>query len=264
MKKLAVLSIILTIIISSVFAQTTIKQIKDRGYLLVGTSGNQLPYTYKQEDGTFVGVDIELAKELAKEMGVEAKFVQIEIPYLIDSLKAGNIDVILSGFSITSERNLEVMFTDYYFETGKAIFSNNSHLLSGKTKNINKSDVKLLALKNSSSIDFIKKHYPNATIVEGTGKDDCVEKLKTNQADAFIGDIEICDYYAYDGRFKNFDRKILEETQSSDHEFIAIAVSPNDILFFNFVNNFIKEQKSKNGDNDNEIEQNWERYYDYE
>ena len=99
---------------------------------------------------------------IAKNLGVKAVFVEVSIPNLISALKDSTIDIIISGFSITNERNLEVMFTEPYFETGKAILSKNATLLSGKINKINKSDVTLVALKKSSSIDMIKTHYPDA------------------------------------------------------------------------------------------------------
>ena len=85
MKKLAVLSIILTIIISNV-AQTTIKQIKDRGYFPIETSGNQLQYTYKQEDGIFVGVDIEICDCYA----YERRFKNFDIKILEETQSKKN------------------------------------------------------------------------------------------------------------------------------------------------------------------------------
>ena len=195
MKKNIILSIVLMLLLSSMLnAQATLKSIQERGTLRVGTSGKQLPYTFKEEDGTYVGLDIELGKRLAKDIDVDVTFVQIEIANLIDSLNAGAIDVIMSGFSITNERNKKVLFTEPYFETGKAILSANSKLLSGKTDQINRTLVKLLVIKNSSSAEMAKTHYPNATIVEANNAKEAREMLLTEKADAYIGDIEICEF----------------------------------------------------------------------
>lgn len=262
MKKNIILSIVLMVLLSSVVnAQATIKEIKERGTLRVGTSGKQLPYTFKEEDGTYVGLDVELGKRLAKDIEVDVVFVQIEIPSLIDSLNAGAIDVIMSGFSITNERNMQVLFTEPYFETGKAILSTNSKLLSGKIKNINKTLVKILVLKNSSSAEMVKTHYPNAKIIEANNAKEAREILLTDKADAYIGDIEICEYYAYDPEFGKYKYTVLKQDDSADHEFIAVAIASDDMLFYNFVNNFIKKQIDRNGEG--WILNTWNKYYDY-
>jgi len=263
MKQIKILAVIVTVFITGVLnAQTTIEKIKERGTIRIGTSGKQLPYTYKEERGTYVGLDIELGRRLAKDLGVEAVFVQVELAKLVDTLKAGAIDAVMSGFSITNERNMEVLFTEAYFETGKAILSTDSKLLSGKKDKINRAGVKLLAIKNSSSVEMIKSHYPNVTIVEGNDAKDCKEILLSGKADAYVGDIEICEYYDYEADFKKYSYTVIKDRDSADHEFIAVAVAPEDMLFYNFVNNFVKKQIDKNSGG--WILEAWEEYYDYQ
>lgn len=260
MKKTIILSIILTVLFSvNVNAQSTIKLIKERGVLRVGTTERQLPFSFRDGNGKLIGVDIDLSKRLAKEMNVEVKFVKIDLANIVDSLKSGSVDVIFSGLSITTSRNMEILFTQPYFETGKGIFSKNGKLKSGKTKHINQSYVKLTAVKNSSSIEYIKKHYASVEIIVGETGDKCVDLLNSGEADAMITDYETCEYLYYYGEIKgNYNYALLNNEEGDDHEYIGAAVSDADFLFYNLVNNFLIKM-----DRNNEfsiIKQDWLKY----
>ena len=62
--------------------QTTIQRIQQRGVLLVGTTGDYRPLTYREEDGTYWGFGIELADTLASRLGVGIRFVPTSWPML--------------------------------------------------------------------------------------------------------------------------------------------------------------------------------------
>lgn len=87
--------------------------------LNVGTSRTVPPIMF-EEGGETVGLEADLARELAAALGMKARLVPMYWPNLIPELRAGRIDIIMAGMSITDERKREVAFTDSYLNTGQA------------------------------------------------------------------------------------------------------------------------------------------------
>ena len=100
-------------------AKTKIDQIKEAGVLVMGTSADYPPAEFHMEiDGedTIVGYDIEIAKLIAEDLGVELKVVDMAFDGLCISLSKGDFDMVISGMSATEERKLAVDFTEPYFK----------------------------------------------------------------------------------------------------------------------------------------------------
>jgi len=258
MKKIIFITLSLVFIFTSqLFAQKIIKEIQNNGFIRIGTSGNQFPFSFKDEEGNLQGVDIELAKDFALEIGVNVKFIELEIDQLIPALINHKIDIILSGFSITSKRNTQILFTDAYYKTGKAILTRIPEIKSGNKKFINKKEITLIVINNSSSLEFAKANYPEANIITGESIEFCKEVLFSGKADGYIGDYELCENLFFSDQ-NNGDYSFRKISPSNKQEFIGAAVSPDDYLFFNLINNYLKkiDQKYQN----KKVEEGWLKY----
>ncbi len=88
--------------------KSTLEEILKRGELRVGFEAGYMPFEMTDKKGNFVGFDIDMAKEMAKAMGV--KFVPVNTAWdgIIPSLITGKFDIIMSGMTVTQERNLKV------------------------------------------------------------------------------------------------------------------------------------------------------------
>ena len=99
----------------------SLEQIKKSGKLVVGTSADYPPYefTVKEGDKTkYVGIDIEIAKKLAKDLGVKLEIKNMAFDSLLVALETHKIDAIISAMNPTPERKASVDFSDVYY-TGK-------------------------------------------------------------------------------------------------------------------------------------------------
>ncbi len=99
--------------------QSALDAIQSRGALQVCTTGDYKPFTLAK-DGAYEGIDIELAKSLAKALGVEAKFVQTKWSDLLTDMGSGKCDVAMGGISVTLDRQKKVFFSAPYLINGKA------------------------------------------------------------------------------------------------------------------------------------------------
>ena len=104
--------------------KSTIEKILKRGELRVGFESGYMPFEMTNKKGDFMGFDIDMAKALAKSMGV--KFVPVNTQWdgIIASLMTDKFDVIIGGMTITQKRNLQICFSDPYIVIGQTILVN--------------------------------------------------------------------------------------------------------------------------------------------
>lgn len=113
----------------------SLQKIKQKGTLVVGMSADYPPYeftTKKNGKTEYVGFEVDLAKKLAKDLGVKLVIKNMDFDSLLVALETGKIDVIISGMNVTNERKKNVDFSNTYY-------SGNSYFL------INKADEKRFA-----------------------------------------------------------------------------------------------------------------------
>ncbi len=95
-------------------AQSQLEQIKAAGALKVGTEGTYAPFTYHDSTGALVGFDVEIAREVARRIGVEAQFVEGKWDGLIAGLDAKRYDVVVNEVTITEGRKAKYDFSKPY------------------------------------------------------------------------------------------------------------------------------------------------------
>ncbi|MBO4819548.1 MAG: transporter substrate-binding domain-containing protein [Firmicutes bacterium] len=89
-------------------------QIKERGYILVGTEGTYPPNTYHNEKDELVGFDVEVAALVAKYLGVEVRYVETEWSSIFAALDAGQIDTVINEVGYNEERGAKYDFSEPY------------------------------------------------------------------------------------------------------------------------------------------------------
>jgi cystine transport system substrate-binding protein len=91
-----------------------LQEIKDRGVMKVGMMGTYQPYNFLNEEKEMDGFDADIAKEVAKRLGVEVEFVAQEFSGMIAGLQAEKFDMVISQMTITDERQEQMDFSDPY------------------------------------------------------------------------------------------------------------------------------------------------------
>ena len=89
--------------------------------LRVGTTGDYLPFTRWSEDkNAFEGIDIEMARSLAKRLGVELELIKTSWPTMMADFEADKFDIATGGVSVSLERQKRAYFSAAYLRDGKA------------------------------------------------------------------------------------------------------------------------------------------------
>ena len=221
---------------SNALAGPVIDRILQRKELVVGISGNQPPLSATSSEGEIIGLDAELAQLIADTMGVKIKFEVMPFSELLSSLQAGKVDMVLSGVTITPERNLKVAFAGPYFISGKSIVTTREKALSIESvADIDSPSTTLVALKGSTSQDFVQKVVSKAKLVTTKNYDEALNLLLEGKADAMVADYPFCAVSA----FRYREKKLIALDQPFTYEPIGIALPANDPLLLNWVENFL-------------------------
>lgn len=97
-------------------------RVQKSGVLRIGTDATYPPFEWiDTSTGQVEGFDIDLVREVCKEIGVKAEFVVVPFDGIIAGLVSGKYDMIASTFTITPERAKQVAFSDPYYDGGQAI-----------------------------------------------------------------------------------------------------------------------------------------------
>jgi polar amino acid transport system substrate-binding protein len=91
--------------------------VKQRGKLLVATDANYKPQSFKNPDGTFEGFDVDVAKEVAKRLGVEAEFIDVNFDTITAGSWNGRWDMNAGSMTITPDRKKALYFSSPYYYT---------------------------------------------------------------------------------------------------------------------------------------------------
>ena len=213
-----------------------IARIVKAGKLKVGMSGNQPPLNFKSKSGEIIGLDVDVARALAIMMGVELDIVQMPFGDLLGSLQKGDLDLVISGVTITPARNMKVPFVGPYQLSGKSILTKSSTLAEADdTADLDQPSLRLAALAGSTSEDFVKAFLPKATLTLTKDYDEAIALLRKDEVQAMVADYEICVISV----LRNPDDGFVTLDQPLTVEPLGVAVAPGDPLFLNLMENSI-------------------------
>lgn len=210
----------------------------DNKVLNVGCEGAFAPFTYIGDDGNITGFDIDLIKEIGKDLGYEVKITVMPFDGLIPSLKLGNIDLIISGFTISEERAKQVDFSDPYYLCGMSYVIEKRNAkeydlyekLQGKTV-----CTQLAATGTNFAQKFLDKsevkifNTPPETYIE-LGNGSCV---------AAIHDKPVNDFFLAKDRSGRFTS--IQIKQHIDKEYYGIAVRKGNKKLLDEINRGLKD-----------------------
>ncbi len=145
-------------------SESVIETIKREGVMKVGISMFK-PWTMRDVNGDLIGFEIDVATKLADDMGVDVEFVPTAWDGIIPALVSGNFDVIISGMSITTARNLTINFTEPYAFSGLTILANKQMTDGFTEEDYNSPDVTLATVRGSIGETAIKNIFPKANLI---------------------------------------------------------------------------------------------------
>ena len=221
--------------------KSTLEKILKKGELRVGFEAGYMPFEMTDKKGRFVGFDIDVAKEMAKAMGV--KFVPLNTSWdgIIPALITEKFEIIISGMTVTQERNLKINFCDPYIVIGQTILINKKH--EGKIKSykdLNKSRYIVTSKLGTTGEQAVKRMIPKCTYKSFETEPEAALEVVNGKADAFVYDLPYCVVFMG----QQGAGKLVFLDKAFTYEPLAWAIRKGDPDFLNWLNNFLTQIKN--------------------
>ena len=233
----SVLFLLSLMVAAGASAGSALDRIIKKGELAVGTSGTQPPMSATNKKGELIGMDVDISRAMANAMGVKLKFVPIPFAELLPALEAGKVDMVLSGMTITAERNKKVAFVGPYIVTGKGILAVAERFAAlQEAKGLDTPEVTVAALKDSTSQKFAETSISKAKLILFGSYDEAIDLLLKKKVDVIVADFQFCALTAY----RNQKKGLIAGQSPLTFEPLGIAM-PEDALLINWVQNFLNQ-----------------------
>ena len=164
--------------------QNSLEAVKASGKLRIGTEGTYSPFTYHDAGGTLTGFDVDIAKEVAKRLGVEAEFIETQWDGIFAGMDAKRFDVIFNEVSVTDERKVKYDFSDPYVVSRAVLIVSQDN---GDIKKFADLKGKKSGQSLTSNLSDIAREN-GAEIVAVEGFNQAIDLLVSGRIDATIND----------------------------------------------------------------------------
>jgi len=190
----------------------------------------------KNKAGEIIGFEIDLIRSLANSMGLEFEPVELPFAELLPALERGDIDLVISGVTITPERNTRVAFVGPYFITGKSVLTKSETLARvNDATELNDPARTYATVAGSTSEDFVRDLLPKAKLITTPDHDAAVQLVIDGRVDAMLADSHICRFAAW----RYAEKGLTTITTPFTIEPLGIALPADAPLLLNLVGNFL-------------------------
>lgn len=212
---------------------STLQTVLQRGTLRVGDCLSFAPFGFYDKAGQPDGYDVDLAKELAKDMGVKLEMVDTTSANRIPNLQTNKVDVVFCNFTRNLERAKEIGFTAPYVVASEAMLvRKNSGIQSAKDM----SGKTIATVKGSTNGDEVRSMGIPVKIQEYDSSQAAILAVKQGQADAMIEDNNFLAYQA------KLDPSLTVTNEALvPLEYNAFGVKSGDQTWINYLNEFLFE-----------------------
>lgn len=195
---------------------------KNENQLVMVTEAGFAPYEY-YENGEVVGVDVDIAKEIAKYLGKKLVVKDIAFDSIINEVKTGKADFGAAGISYSDDRAKNVDFSINYAVSKQVVIVNNNSSIT----NVNEISNKKIAVQLGSIADtFVTEKYKSANVVRQKKYLAAIEDLKTGKVDCVVMD----ELPAKEIVSKNEGIKILDGSLTNDSYGMVVKKGNKELL----------------------------------
>jgi polar amino acid transport system substrate-binding protein len=162
-----------------------LQEILKRGTVRIADCLSFAPFGYKDTSGNPVGYDVDIANEIATQLGVKLDLQDTTSVDRIPKLKTNKVDIVICNFTANTTRAKEITFTDPYVVAGELLLVKKGSPI----KSVGDLDGKKVAVvKGSTNAEIVKTANPAAQTQEYDTSADAVTAVKQGQADAMVED----------------------------------------------------------------------------
>ena len=183
--------------------------------LTMATNAAFPPYEYYEKE-EIVGIDAEIAEQIAKKLGMELKIEDMEFGSILTAVQTGKVDMGMAGMTITEDRLLSVNFSTPYTTASQVIIVTENSSITGVDDLADKS----IGVQESTTGDiYISDEFPDADVQRYSKGVEAVQALIQGKVSAVVIDSEPAKVFVK----QNQGLKILPEAYTTEEYAIAIS-----------------------------------------
>lgn len=222
-------------------AESLVEEIVQRGKIKVGMS-SFTPWAMRNKEGGFIGFEIDVARRLADDMGVDLELVPTSWDGIIPALLAEKFDVIIGGMSITPQRNLKVNFSIPYANSGMDFVANRD-IAPGHSEfeDFNRPDYVISIRRGTSALEIVRQHMPKAQVRQFDDERTALQETINGNAHGFATSAPVPAFAVVD----HPDKLYLPFDRHLDTSSEGFGLRKGDPDAINFFNNWILVQTQK-------------------
>ena len=216
-----------------------VKAIKDKGKLVLATSADYPPYEWhllKDGKDEIVGFDVEIAKAIADEMGVELEIKDLDFDGIIPSIASGQADIGIAGLSATPEREEAVNFSVPYFTNEQVVLVRKED--AEKYKKMEDFAGKVVGAQTGSiQEETVHENFPKDVEVKSLAKlNNLVLEVKNKTADALVISKSSGEQYA-----KQFPELVVIDAGVPEEPGVCVASKKGNDALTAYINQVVQK-----------------------
>ncbi len=216
----------------------TVDQIKDSGTVIIGVFSDKAPFGYVDDAGEYQGYDVEFAKRLADDLGVQVKWVATDPANRVPFLESNKVDITMANFTVTPERAEKVDFSLPYMKVQLGVVSPDK----AKITSVDQlKDKTLIVAKGTTAETYFEAEHPEIKLQKYDQYADAYNALLDGRGDAFSTDNTEVLAWAIQNPGYTVGIEALGNTDT-----IAAAVAKGNETLLSYINDEIKKLGSEN------------------
>ncbi|EMP45370.1 transporter substrate-binding domain-containing protein [Lactiplantibacillus plantarum] len=164
---------------------SSVQQIKKNGTIRIAVFGDLPPYGWVNKDGKRVGYDVTLAHQVAKDLGVKVKFVQVNANNRVDALNSNKVDLVLANFTVTPERKQVIDFAKPYMKVSVGVVSPKNKAIAKASQLKGKN---VIVTKGTTAENYFTSKQPDVKLLKFDSKTQQFNALKNGRGVALADD----------------------------------------------------------------------------
>ena len=217
-------------------ADSALRHVLATGTLRVASCLSFTPFGFTNPQGQPDGYDVDIAKELAKDMGVKLEVVDTTSSNRIPNLQTNKVDVVFCNFTRTMERAKEIAFTDPYVVATEGLLVRAG---SGVTSLESMKGRTIAVVKGSTNADVLRERGIDVKVAEFDSSQAAVLAVKQGQADAMVED---SNYLQYQAKLNPGLQVVTSNLVPLEYN--AFGVKQGDQVWVDYLNQFLFDLSS--------------------
>ena len=223
-------------------SESVLESIKEKGKVVVGLSADYAPYEFhiiENGQDKIVGFDVNLAEEIAKDLGVELEIKEMEFDSLITALPAGKVDLVISGMNPTEKRAETVDFSEIYYTSQHGILVRAED--ADKCKNFEDLNGKKVGAQlGSTQAELAGELIKDADLQLLSNVNNLIIELKTGKVDAIVMELPVAQLAVQNNPELAVGEEVYEEESGGN----AVAIKKGNEDLVEEVNKVIEKLTS--------------------